>query len=194
MARPEDAHPVPLSLAMPLLAMFIAFLARIAFRYPFNLPIGWTSEAMDADGGIVINPAGPSFRSIPLVDAPSMVTAPVIEVHLSNIHARDEPHRHSLVSALAKGVIAGLGARAIRSRSVPSARFWLTDPGRIEGSAPTRPTPVPRARRREQARRERMLLVRGEGVPDTYPTASSPPLTRMALGAYRICLRDGLSS
>ncbi len=39
-----------------------------------------------------------------------MFAAPVIELHLSNIHARDELHRHSLVSALATAVIAGLGA------------------------------------------------------------------------------------
>ena len=73
--------------------------------------IGWIHEAIDAEAGIVINPAGLSFRSIPLVDALRMVSAPVIELHLSNIHARDELHRHSLVSALATAVIAGLGAR-----------------------------------------------------------------------------------
>ena len=72
--------------------------------------IGWIHEAIDADAGIVINPAGLSFRSIPLVDALRMVSAPVIEVHLSNIHGRDELHRHSLVSALATAVLAGLGA------------------------------------------------------------------------------------
>lgn len=72
--------------------------------------IGWIHDAIDADAGLVINPAGLSFRSIPLVDALRMVSAPVIEVHLSNIHARDELHRHSLVSALATAVIAGLGA------------------------------------------------------------------------------------
>lgn len=72
--------------------------------------IGWIHEAIDADAGLVINPAGLSFRSIPLVDALRMVSAPVIELHLSNIHARDELHRHSLVSALATAVIAGLGA------------------------------------------------------------------------------------
>ena len=72
--------------------------------------IGWIHETIDADAGLVINPAGLSFRSIPLVDALRMVSAPLIELHLSNIHARDELHRHSLVSALATAVIAGLGA------------------------------------------------------------------------------------
>lgn len=81
--------------------------------------IGWIHQAIDADAGIVINPAGLSFRSIPLIDALRMVTAPLIEIHLSNIHARDELHRHSLVSSVATAVIAGLGARgyptAVRS-------------------------------------------------------------------------------
>lgn len=81
--------------------------------------IGWVHQAIDAEAGIVINPAGLSFRSIPLIDALRMVTTPLIEIHLSNIHARDELHRHSLVSAVATAVIAGLGARgypvAVRS-------------------------------------------------------------------------------
>jgi 3-dehydroquinate dehydratase-2 len=72
--------------------------------------VGWIHEAIDADAGIVINPAGLSFRSIPLVDALRMVSAPLLEVHLSNIHGRDELHQHSLVSPLATAVIAGLGA------------------------------------------------------------------------------------
>jgi 3-dehydroquinate dehydratase-2 len=72
--------------------------------------VGWIHEAIDANAGIVINPAGLSFRSIPLVDALRMVSAPLLEVHLSNIHGRDELHQHSLVSPLATAVIAGLGA------------------------------------------------------------------------------------
>lgn len=73
--------------------------------------IDWIHQAIDAEAGIVINPAGLSFRSIPLIDALRMVSAPLIELHLSNIHARDELHRHSLVSSVATAVIAGLGAR-----------------------------------------------------------------------------------
>ena len=71
--------------------------------------IGWIHEAIDAEAGIVINPAGLSFRSIPLIDALRMVSEPLIEVHLSNIHRRDELHRHSLVSSVATAVVAGLG-------------------------------------------------------------------------------------
>ena len=72
--------------------------------------IGWIHEAIDAEGAIVINPAGLSFRSIPLIDALRMAAEPLIELHLSNIHRRDELHRHSLVSTVATAVIAGLGA------------------------------------------------------------------------------------
>jgi 3-dehydroquinate dehydratase-2 len=82
--------------------------------------IEWIHEAIDtAADGLVINPAGLSFRSIPLVDALRMVSVPIIELHISNIHRRDPLHQHSLVSGVATAVIAGLGARgyatAIRS-------------------------------------------------------------------------------
>lgn len=58
---------------------------------------------------IVINPAGFSFTSVALVDALKTFEGPVIELHLSNIHARDKLHRHSIISAGAKAVICGLG-------------------------------------------------------------------------------------
>jgi 3-dehydroquinate dehydratase-2 len=71
--------------------------------------IDWIHEAIDRGAGIVINPAGLSFRSVPVVDALKMCPFPVIEVHVSNIHARDELHRRSIVSQAVTGVIAGLG-------------------------------------------------------------------------------------
>jgi 3-dehydroquinate dehydratase-2 len=71
--------------------------------------IGWIHEAIDKGAGIVINPAGLSFRSVPVVDALKMCAFPVIELHVSNIHARDELHRHSIVSQAVTAVIAGLG-------------------------------------------------------------------------------------
>ncbi|ONG58150.1 3-dehydroquinate dehydratase [Pseudoroseomonas deserti] len=74
--------------------------------------IDWIHEAIDAPAdGLIINPAGLSFRSIPLVDALRMVPQPIIELHISNIHRRDALHQHSLVSGVATAVIAGLGAR-----------------------------------------------------------------------------------
>jgi 3-dehydroquinate dehydratase II len=59
---------------------------------------------------IIINPAGYSFTSVALLDAIKLYAGPVFEVHISNIHARDEMHRHSILSSAVKAVIAGLGA------------------------------------------------------------------------------------
>ena len=66
------------------------------------------SARQDADA-IIINPAGYSFTSIAMVDAIKAFEGPVLEVHISNIHARDEHHRHSKISHAATGVICGLG-------------------------------------------------------------------------------------
>ena len=62
----------------------------------------------DADA-IIINPAGFSFTSVAIMDAIKAFEGPVLEVHISNIHARDEYHRHSKISFVATGVICGLG-------------------------------------------------------------------------------------
>src|SRR3977135_4161985 len=61
---------------------------------------------MDA---IIINPAGYSFTSVAMFDALKTFEGPIIEVHISNIHARDEMHRHSKLSSAVKAVICGLG-------------------------------------------------------------------------------------
>ncbi len=61
--------------------------------------------------GIVINPAGWSFTSIALLDALKMFDGPKIELHISNIHQREEIYHRSLVSRTATAVIAGLGPR-----------------------------------------------------------------------------------
>jgi 3-dehydroquinate dehydratase-2 len=58
---------------------------------------------------IIINPAGFSFTSIAILDALKAFEGPIIEVHISNIHARDELHRHSILSSAAQAVICGLG-------------------------------------------------------------------------------------
>jgi 3-dehydroquinate dehydratase II len=67
-------------------------------------------EARERAAGIVINPAGLSFHSIPLLDSLKMFDGPKIEVHLTNIHQREAIYHHSLISRTATGVIAGLGA------------------------------------------------------------------------------------
>jgi 3-dehydroquinate dehydratase II len=69
----------------------------------------WIHEATDAGDPIVVNPGGWSHTSVVLHDALAAVTAPVVEVHISNIHRREEFRHHSYVSRVADGVIAGLG-------------------------------------------------------------------------------------
>ena len=69
----------------------------------------WVHEATDAGHPIVINPGGWSHTSVVLHDALAATTRPVVEVHLTNIHRREEFRHHSYVSRVADGVIAGLG-------------------------------------------------------------------------------------
>ncbi|WP_420402288.1 type II 3-dehydroquinate dehydratase [Nisaea sp.] len=68
-------------------------------------------EAEDAADGLIINPAGLSFQSVPLLDALKIFEGPKIELHISNIHARDALHRHSIMSPAVTAVICGLGPR-----------------------------------------------------------------------------------
>ena len=69
----------------------------------------WVHEATDAGDPIVINPGAWSHTSVALHDALAAVRAPVVEVHITNIHAREEFRHHSYVSRVASGVVAGLG-------------------------------------------------------------------------------------
>jgi 3-dehydroquinate dehydratase II len=69
----------------------------------------WVHEATDAGHPIVVNPGGWTHTSVVLRDALAAATAPVVEVHISNVHAREDFRRHSYVSPVASGVIAGLG-------------------------------------------------------------------------------------
>src|SRR5262249_16830459 len=66
-------------------------------------------SARQSADALIINPAGYSFTSIAIIDALKTFEGPIIELHISNIHARDELHRHSKISAVAKAVICGLG-------------------------------------------------------------------------------------
>lgn len=72
--------------------------------------VDWRQEAFEQNAAVIINPAGLSFHSIPVLDALKRIKAPLIELPLFNIHARDELHRHSIRSGVANAVICGLGA------------------------------------------------------------------------------------
>jgi 3-dehydroquinate dehydratase-2 len=76
--------------------------------------VNWIHEAIDEGAGILINPAGLSFTSIPILDALKMFPGPIVELHISNIHRREEIYHRSLVSKVATAVIAGLGPRGYR--------------------------------------------------------------------------------
>jgi 3-dehydroquinate dehydratase-2 len=71
--------------------------------------VDWIQSARESACAIIINPAGYSFTSIAILDAIKAFDGPVIELHISNIHARDEYHRHSKISSAATAVICGLG-------------------------------------------------------------------------------------
>jgi 3-dehydroquinate dehydratase-2 len=72
--------------------------------------IDWIHEAIDTGAaGIVINPAAYTFTSIAILDALKMFPAPIVELHISNIHRREQIYHRSLVSGIATAVIAGLG-------------------------------------------------------------------------------------
>jgi 3-dehydroquinate dehydratase-2 len=73
--------------------------------------ITWVQECRERARGIVINPGGYGHTSIALMDALLAVDLPIVEVHLTNIHAREEFRHRSLVSRVAQGVICGLGIR-----------------------------------------------------------------------------------
>ena len=73
--------------------------------------VNWIHEAIDAEAGIVINPAAFTFTSIAILDALKMSEQPIIELHISNIHRREAYYHNSLVSKVATAVIAGLGAK-----------------------------------------------------------------------------------
>lgn len=71
--------------------------------------IGWIQGAVSGAAGIIINPAAFTHTSVAILDALKMVPCPVIELHISNPHAREEFRHKSFVSLAATGVICGLG-------------------------------------------------------------------------------------
>jgi 3-dehydroquinate dehydratase-2 len=73
--------------------------------------IDWIHEARETVDGLVINPAGLTHTSVSLMDALSACAFPILEVHISNIHRREEFRHFSYVSRVAAGVICGFGTQ-----------------------------------------------------------------------------------
>ncbi|MGH3655746.1 MAG: type II 3-dehydroquinate dehydratase [Micromonosporaceae bacterium] len=76
--------------------------------------IGWLHEAADTGAAVVLNAAAWTHTSIAVRDACAALQGPLIEVHMSNVHAREEFRRRSHLSAVATGVIVGLGVDGYR--------------------------------------------------------------------------------
>jgi 3-dehydroquinate dehydratase-2 len=79
--------------------------------------IGWLHEAVDARLSVVLNPAAFTHYSYALADAAALVTKAglkLIEVHISNPHAREEFRHKSVISGVATGVIAGFGTESYK--------------------------------------------------------------------------------
>jgi 3-dehydroquinate dehydratase-2 len=86
--------------------------------------LGWLHEAADEEIPVVLNAAAWTHTSVAIRDACAQRTAPLVEVHISNVHAREEFRHHSYISAVASGVIVGLGVSGYAL-----ALRWLAEQG-----------------------------------------------------------------
>lgn len=94
----------------------------------------WLHAAADSATPVVLNAGALTHTSVALGDACAMLTAPLIEVHISNVHKREAFRHHSYVSAHATGVIVGLGPAGY-----VLALSWLaSQPGAAEGDPASR--------------------------------------------------------
>ncbi|HEY7046503.1 MAG TPA: type II 3-dehydroquinate dehydratase [Jatrophihabitantaceae bacterium] len=71
--------------------------------------LGWLHEAADSANPVVLNAGAWTHTSVALRDACAALTAPLVEVHITNVHRREEFRHHSYISGVATGVIVGLG-------------------------------------------------------------------------------------
>lgn len=74
--------------------------------------VDWLQEAMSGVAGVVLNPAGLTTTSVALRDAAGLLSCPLVECHITNIHAREEWRQHSLISPIADAVIVGAGVHS----------------------------------------------------------------------------------
>ncbi len=73
--------------------------------------LDWIHQAADSGEPVILNAGGLTHTSVALRDACAELSAPLIEVHISNVHAREDFRRHSYISPVATGVIVGLGVQ-----------------------------------------------------------------------------------
>ena len=76
--------------------------------------VTWIQEAHGSHCGIIINAGALTHTSVAILDALTLVGKPIVEVHLSNVFAREEFRRHSFISPAAHGVICGFGGQGYR--------------------------------------------------------------------------------
>jgi 3-dehydroquinate dehydratase-2 len=74
--------------------------------------VDWIQEARESADGIIINAGAYTHTSIAILDALRASELPIVEVHLSNIFAREPYRHHSYISAIARGVICGFGSQS----------------------------------------------------------------------------------
>jgi 3-dehydroquinate dehydratase-2 len=84
--------------------------------------LGWLHEAADDGTAVVLNAGAWTHTSVAVRDACAQLTAPLIELHISNTHRREEFRHHSYISGVATGVIMGLGVDGY-----PLALRWLAE-------------------------------------------------------------------
>jgi 3-dehydroquinate dehydratase-2 len=90
-------------------------------------------SAREQADALIVNPAAYSFTSIAMFDAFKIFEGPIFEVPISNIHARDELHRHSKLSSAVKAVICGLGPYGY----IVAMQAALQALGKLPGSLPS---------------------------------------------------------